>query len=58
MPRSSYADIEASNGVIHVIDAVILPESRDIVDIAVEDGRFTTLVAALAGRWFGRCSQS
>jgi uncharacterized surface protein with fasciclin (FAS1) repeats len=40
-------DIETSNGVIHVIDAVILPESRDIVDIAVEDGRFTTLVAAL-----------
>ena len=40
-------DIEASNGVIHVIDAVVLPESRDIVDIAVEDGRFTTLVAAL-----------
>ncbi len=40
-------DIEASNGVIHVLDAVILPESRDIVDIAVEDGRFTTLVAAV-----------
>lgn len=40
-------DIEASNGVIHVIDAVVLPETRDIVDIAVEDGRFTTLVAAL-----------
>ena len=40
-------DIEASNGVIHVIDAVILPETRDIVDIAVEDGRFQTLVAAL-----------
>ncbi len=40
-------DIEASNGVIHVIDAVLLPESRSIVDIAVEDGRFTTLVAAL-----------
>jgi uncharacterized surface protein with fasciclin (FAS1) repeats len=40
-------DIEASNGVIHVIDAVVLPESRDIVDIAVEDGRFTTLVTAL-----------
>jgi uncharacterized surface protein with fasciclin (FAS1) repeats len=40
-------DIEASNGVIHVIDAVILPETRDIVDIAVEDGRFTTLVAAV-----------
>ncbi len=40
-------DIETSNGVIHVIDAVILPETRDIVDIAVEDGRFETLVAAV-----------
>ena len=40
-------DIEAKNGVIHVIDAVVLPESRDIVDLAVEDGRFTTLVAAV-----------
>jgi len=42
-------DIEASNGVIHVVDTVILPpaEMKDIVDIAVDDGRFTTLVAAL-----------
>lgn len=47
-------DIETSNGVIHVIDAVILPPSEEaqeekntIVDIAVADGRFTTLVAAL-----------
>jgi transforming growth factor-beta-induced protein len=53
-------DIEASNGIIHVIDAVILPpsivaaqaeeemaEANSIVDIAVADGRFTTLVAAL-----------
>jgi uncharacterized surface protein with fasciclin (FAS1) repeats len=53
-------DIEATNGVIHVIDAVILPpsvtaaeeeammeETPDIVDIAVSDGRFTTLVTAL-----------
>jgi transforming growth factor-beta-induced protein len=40
-------DILGSNGVIHVIDSVLLPESRSIVDIAVEDGRFTTLVAAL-----------
>jgi uncharacterized surface protein with fasciclin (FAS1) repeats len=58
-------DIEASNGVIHVIDAVILPPSivaasaetemaedemmdaKSIAEIAVEDGRFTTLVAAL-----------
>lgn len=43
-------DIEASNGVIHVIDSVILPpaeEAKNIVDTAVADGRFTTLVAAL-----------
>ena len=44
-------DIEASNGVIHVIDSVLLPhaaeESNTIVDIAVADGRFTTLVAAV-----------
>jgi transforming growth factor-beta-induced protein len=40
-------DIEASNGVIHVIDAVVLPETRSIAEVAVEDGRFTTLVAAL-----------
>ena len=40
-------DIEASNGVIHVIDAVILPPSSNIVETAVADGRFTTLVAAV-----------
>ena len=52
------ADIEASNGTIHVIDAVLLPPAPEdtaagaegpgtIVDIAVADGRFETLVAAL-----------
>ena len=51
-------DIIGSNGVIHVIDSVILPTeiaaslsspevTKTIVDIAVEDGRFETLVAAL-----------
>ena len=39
-------DVAASNGVIHVIDSVLLPPA-DIVDTAVNDGRFTTLVAAL-----------
>ena len=44
-------DIQASNGVIHVIDTVIMPPAeetaQDIVDIAAADGRFTTLVAAV-----------
>jgi transforming growth factor-beta-induced protein len=39
-------DIETSNGVIHVIDTVLLPPA-DIVDTAVADGRFKTLVAAV-----------
>ena len=49
------ADIVASNGVIHVIDKVLLPPSdegstgatADIVDTAIAAGSFTTLVAAL-----------
>ncbi len=59
------ADINASNGVIHVVDTVILgpwPRTEEapgvggssdaasgntIVDIAVNDGRFDTLVAAV-----------
>jgi len=39
-------DIETSNGVIHVIDSVILPP-EDIVDVAVGAGSFNTLVAAV-----------
>jgi uncharacterized surface protein with fasciclin (FAS1) repeats len=39
-------DIKASNGIIHVIDAVILPR-KDIVDTAVEAGAFNTLVTAV-----------
>ncbi len=46
-------DIEASNGIIHVIDAVILPETRTIAEIVVElagaeeGAEFTTLLAAV-----------
>jgi len=41
-------DIEASNGIIHVIDAVMLPpDVLDIVGTATSAGSFTTLLAAL-----------
>ena len=41
-------DVEASNGVIHVIDKVLIPSGvLDIVDTAINAGSFTTLVAAL-----------
>ena len=40
-------DIGCSNGVIHVIDSVILPSDKDIVDTAVGNGSFKTLVAAV-----------
>lgn len=38
-------DIKAKNGVIHVIDSVIMP--KDIVGIAASNNNFTTLVAAV-----------
>lgn len=40
-------DIVCTNGVIHVIDSVILPADKDIVDTAVAAGSFKTLAAAV-----------
>ncbi len=45
--RVSTTDIRCSNGIIHVIDSVILPSTDDIVATAVEAGSFKTLAAAL-----------
>jgi transforming growth factor-beta-induced protein len=39
------ADVMASNGVIHVIDKVLLPV--DVVDIAIQNSNFSTLVEAV-----------
>ncbi len=39
------ADVNASNGVIHIIDKVMLPPT--VVDIAIQNENFSTLVAAV-----------
>jgi len=41
------ADVMATNGVIHVIDQVLLPPT--VADLAVANSSFTTLVSALSG---------
>lgn len=40
-------DIRCSNGIVHLIDRVILPSTEDIVSTAVAAGDFGTLAAAL-----------
>ena len=40
-------DIACANGIIHVVDSVMMPASLDIVGTAVEAGTFKTLAAAL-----------
>lgn len=41
------ADVAATNGVIHVINKVLFPPTQDIAQIAITNGNFTALVAAL-----------
>jgi transforming growth factor-beta-induced protein len=40
-------DVQTSNGVIHVIDTVMIPPKANIVETLAADGRFKTLVAAV-----------
>jgi transforming growth factor-beta-induced protein len=40
-------NLRASNGVVHLIDRVILPTDKDIVDIAAANPQFSILVAAV-----------
>ena len=53
LSQISGPDVDASNGIIHVIDSVLMPPAdpvvptQNIVEIAVADGNFTKLVAAL-----------
>ena len=39
-------DIECDNGVIHVIDSVLLPSSKNLVEVAESAGQFSKLLAA------------
>ena len=41
------ADIPCTNGIIHQIDAVMLPVGDTIVEVATKNGSFKTLVAAV-----------
>lgn len=40
-------DVLASNGVIHVVDAVLMPNTQTIPELAANAGSFKTLLAAL-----------
>ena len=44
--KVTQTDILCSNGVIHVIDAVLLPSTKNIVELAQGAGTFRTLLAA------------
>ena len=39
-------DIVCSNGIIHVVDSVIMPSTKTIPEVATEAGKFKTLLAA------------
>ncbi len=41
------ADIVCSNGVIHVIDEVLMPAQKDVLGVAGDAGSFKTLAAAI-----------
>ena len=49
------ADIEATNGIVHIVNALLLPPEvgaaeRSIWSILLDDGRFETLVSLIASR--------
>jgi transforming growth factor-beta-induced protein len=43
----TFTNLRARNGVVHLIDRVILPTDKDIVDIAAGNPEFSILVAAV-----------
>lgn len=41
------ADVQATNGVIHIVNRVLMPPTQAIAQIAIANGNFNALVAAL-----------
>lgn len=52
------ADIECKNGVIHVIDRVVLPEEQNIVQVAAGAKTFNTLLTAVTKAGLAEALQS
>jgi transforming growth factor-beta-induced protein len=40
-------DVQCDNGVIHIIDSVLLPSDKSIPEVAIAAEKFTTLIAAV-----------
>jgi uncharacterized surface protein with fasciclin (FAS1) repeats len=47
-------DVNCTNGVIHVIDQVLLPESKRIPAVAKKAGQFNTLLTAVSAAGLGK----
>lgn len=45
--KVSKPDLDATNGVVHVIDGVLIPPTKTIAEVVVGNADFTTLLAAL-----------
>lgn len=41
------ANITAESSIVHVIDRVLVPETRNVLEVLKADGRFTTLIQAV-----------
>ena len=54
----SVADIKCRNGVIHVIDTVMLPADSTLVEVASKAGSFKTLLAAASAAGLAETLQS
>jgi transforming growth factor-beta-induced protein len=44
----SLSDLEASNGVVHSLQGILLPSYENVADVAIKSDAHTTLVAALS----------